>query len=71
MTHSEERWVTLARMIYRDLRKGVGSAVDWRVADKYAIAISELAEIAKASRGHLRINNGIVEVVNDSVRKKA
>lgn len=59
---TEKQYAELARTIYRDLREGIGNAVDWRLSDKYDIAVSEIDEIVKASKGHLRDRNGIVEV---------
>ena len=56
--HSE-----LARKIYADLKKGIGNAVVWRLCDRYDISTVDLKEAIKASKGHLRNRDGIVEIV--------
>lgn len=45
--------VELARKIYSRLRKGIGSAVDWRLCDDLGIAADELDAAVAASNGHL------------------
>lgn len=60
---SEDQYIELARTIYRDLKKGIGNIVDWRLGDRYDVAVFEIDRIVQASNGHLRNRNGIVEVV--------
>jgi hypothetical protein len=59
---SEEQYIELARVIYRDLKKGIGSIVDWRLSERYDVSVLEIARIVKASKGYLRTKNGFVEI---------
>lgn len=59
----EDQYIELARIIYRDLKKGIGSIVDWRLSERYDVAVFEIARIIQASNGYLRNRDGIVEVV--------
>lgn len=60
---TDAQYTELARTIYRDLKTGIGSIVDWRLGDRYDVAVFEIDRIVQASNGHLRNQNGIVEVV--------
>lgn len=59
----EDQYIELARIIYRDLKKGIGSIVDWRLSERYDVSILEIDRIVKASKGYLRTQNGFVEIV--------
>lgn len=43
----------LARKIYADLRKGINSAVDWRLCEEMGISADALDRAVEASGGHL------------------
>lgn len=60
---TDAQYTELARTIYLDLKTGIGSIVDWRLGDRYDVAVFEIGRIIQASNGHLRNRNGIVEVV--------
>jgi hypothetical protein len=56
--------VELARKIYGLLRKGLGSAVDWRLCDDLGIGADALDAAVAASNGHLAFDrHRIVRVV--------
>ena len=52
----------LARTIYRDLRKGIGNAVVWRLCDQSDVAPIDIDLAVKCSNGHLKVDNGIVRI---------
>ena len=42
-----------ARKIYANLRKGISSAVDWRLCDELNVSADALDRAVEASGGHL------------------
>lgn len=59
---TENEYREIARDAYKNLKKSGMNAIDWRFANQYGIAVSEIAHVIAASNGYLKDRNGVIEV---------